>query len=613
MKNILSIVFIVSLSIPKITGAQVTDYSHPYGICCFNWPLTVCEKFKSAGIDRYRIMCNWSVIESTDNIFNWSSVATPIDNASITGARVSLCVYDSPLWSREITDKSLSFQPSKYTEFLTELLRYCENRHSGIVEAVEITNEEPTADNYLSYDRDPSWFYANILKSAYQTVKSFNPNILVVIDGIWQSAFHHLDELYQLGCKGYFDRINYHWLMHEGYNEDPSNKTNIWHYPTAIRYLKYIADEYKDYTSSLWITAYGFRLDNEQKKSDYSKFVLDTSRESGFIDRINYYVGITGGYNQSLPDGGTNYDRISMIYTDDETNPSLLQLTSVYYMYTEYTAEYPEWGAKYFRVIDTLPPAISDINLTNSGFETGTNIGWDSVYSVDNIIKHSGNYSGKQVSTGTIRTIFYPCEQDKLYEIIAWIKIDADNGSDSYNVRPYIVYRNNGAGPYWFSPPNYYGVVDTRNYPGGWRKIRYYYLSSNATEFAVEFSGSGNGIFWVDDLIVKSLTMTSPVVTGTGYKSGIFYNFPNPFNPNKQSTRIIYGIEKQSKISLRIYNINGELIRELIPQQEITIPGRYGIDWDGRNDSNQMVASGVYICCLVINDKPYTRKIALIK
>jgi flagellar hook assembly protein FlgD len=107
--------------------------------------------------------------------------------------------------------------------------------------------------------------------------------------------------------------------------------------------------------------------------------------------------------------------------------------------------------------------------------------------------------------------------------------------------------------------------------------------------------------------------MTSPVVTGTGYKSGIFYNFPNPFNPNKQSTRIIYGIEKQSKISLRIYNIRGELIRELIPQQEITIPGRYGIDWDGRNDSNQMVASGVYICCLVINDKPYTRKIALIK
>lgn len=62
-------------------------------------------------------------------------------------------------------------------------------------------------------------------------------------------------------------------------------------------------------------------------------------------------------------------------------------------------------------------------------------------------------------------------------------------------------------------------------------------------------------------------------------------NYPNPFNP---STIIKYGIPEESNVNLCIYNINGELVKELINKTEPA--GYYNI----RFDSNNM-SSGIYI------------------
>ena len=67
-------------------------------------------------------------------------------------------------------------------------------------------------------------------------------------------------------------------------------------------------------------------------------------------------------------------------------------------------------------------------------------------------------------------------------------------------------------------------------------------------------------------------------------------NYPNPFNP---ITSILYQVSHQSPISLKIYNLNGELIRTLADADHAA--GIYHLTWDGLDDAGAMTASGQYI------------------
>jgi len=63
----------------------------------------------------------------------------------------------------------------------------------------------------------------------------------------------------------------------------------------------------------------------------------------------------------------------------------------------------------------------------------------------------------------------------------------------------------------------------------------------------------------------------------------LYQNFPNPFNP---STTIRYGLPAASRVTLKIYNILGQQIAEIINQEQSE--GTYEVVW------NAAVASGLY-------------------
>jgi hypothetical protein len=67
-------------------------------------------------------------------------------------------------------------------------------------------------------------------------------------------------------------------------------------------------------------------------------------------------------------------------------------------------------------------------------------------------------------------------------------------------------------------------------------------------------------------------------------------NYPNPFNP---STTICYSLPASADVWLSIYNLKGEKVRTLINQHQSA--GAFEIRWNGRNDNNVGVASGIYI------------------
>jgi len=85
-------------------------------------------------------------------------------------------------------------------------------------------------------------------------------------------------------------------------------------------------------------------------------------------------------------------------------------------------------------------------------------------------------------------------------------------------------------------------------------------------------------------------------------------NYPNPFNP---STTISYDLPKSGKVLLRIYNIKGELVKELV--NEYSQAGYHTVTWDGKNKDGLSTASGIYFYQIVSEGFAETRKMILMK
>lgn len=86
-------------------------------------------------------------------------------------------------------------------------------------------------------------------------------------------------------------------------------------------------------------------------------------------------------------------------------------------------------------------------------------------------------------------------------------------------------------------------------------------------------------------------------------------NYPNPFNP---STTIEYSIEERTRVSLRIYDTTGTLVRTLIDHGQSPV-GHHSVTWDGKDNAGHPVASGVYVYELSTPGFSTTRKMILIK
>ena len=88
----------------------------------------------------------------------------------------------------------------------------------------------------------------------------------------------------------------------------------------------------------------------------------------------------------------------------------------------------------------------------------------------------------------------------------------------------------------------------------------------------------------------------------------LMQNHPNPFNP---STTISFDLPTKTKVSLRVYDVAGRLIRTLTDGEWDA--GRHSIAWDGHNESGSSVASGVYFYRLESKDFSGTKKMVLLK
>lgn len=92
-----------------------------------------------------------------------------------------------------------------------------------------------------------------------------------------------------------------------------------------------------------------------------------------------------------------------------------------------------------------------------------------------------------------------------------------------------------------------------------------------------------------------------------------YQNYPNPFHAGKQTT-ISYELDKNytNAVNLKIYNLNGELVRMLLENVSRNAGGPYNETWDGKNDNNEQVAPGTYLCQLIVANNIKFIKIVLV-
>ena len=95
-------------------------------------------------------------------------------------------------------------------------------------------------------------------------------------------------------------------------------------------------------------------------------------------------------------------------------------------------------------------------------------------------------------------------------------------------------------------------------------------------------------------------------ITPTDYK--LYQNYPNPFNP---VTTISYDIIKDGYVELFIYNSTGKLVNKLVDGN--CTSGKKLITWNGTDQMQNVLPSGLYIYTIKTDEFTSTRKMILIK
>lgn len=85
-------------------------------------------------------------------------------------------------------------------------------------------------------------------------------------------------------------------------------------------------------------------------------------------------------------------------------------------------------------------------------------------------------------------------------------------------------------------------------------------------------------------------------------------NYPNPFNP---TTHISFKIPQKSKVFLEIFNIFGKRITTLVNDE--LDAGKHTVEWNGRDEYGNLVASGVYFYRISNGNTSITKKMTLLR
>ena len=125
-----------------------------------------------------------------------------------------------------------------------------------------------------------------------------------------------------------------------------------------------------------------------------------------------------------------------------------------------------------------------------------------------------------------------------------------------------------------------------------------------------DYFGRWNPVYFLRSVEPQDKHFTT---LGAIKRTSLMQNFPNPFNPE---TWIPYSLAEAANVTVRVYNIKGELIRSLnvgMQSAGLYANRQRAAYWDGKDNTGQPVASGIYFYQLLADDFSETRRMVVMK
>lgn len=127
----------------------------------------------------------------------------------------------------------------------------------------------------------------------------------------------------------------------------------------------------------------------------------------------------------------------------------------------------------------------------------------------------------------------------------------------------------------------------------------------NSTDYALT---PGNATFTNNAGSSFTVNSTLTGIADLTRASELFQNAPNPFNP---ATEIDFAVARSIHANLSIFDIRGALVATLVDE---TVPaGLNRVRWDGRDETGQRVATGVYFYRLTAEGVAQSKKLSVLK
>ncbi len=105
----------------------------------------------------------------------------------------------------------------------------------------------------------------------------------------------------------------------------------------------------------------------------------------------------------------------------------------------------------------------------------------------------------------------------------------------------------------------------------------------------IKLNGQGSVTVNMNGFQSISLELQAATVDELPTSFALAQNYPNPFNP---TTIIKYDLPVDSRVTLKIFNILGQVVRTL--SDEVQLAGYKSVQWDSRNNFGNNVSTGVY-------------------
>lgn len=127
--------------------------------------------------------------------------------------------------------------------------------------------------------------------------------------------------------------------------------------------------------------------------------------------------------------------------------------------------------------------------------------------------------------------------------------------------------------------------------------------SSSRISCSFDLTGKKPGVWTLNITHTDGETASLPdaVEIKTLASGGTMINYPNPFNPLREPTILIYELDNDADTTLLLFNISAELVfrKTFISGQNGGKAGTNSVEWNGFNSFGELSGNGVYFGRLI--------------